>query len=227
MSFWKYSFLVLPAWAAFFALYFRMKKRELKLETILAKCAGTFLAFAGAVVWCWLTQRWDVGGLLALFFGLCMIADGLLEVWFVPGMLCFAAAHGVLAWRYMALLPPTRLPLQNHPMLLWVLLGVWALCVAVAVAVFRKDLKKTGKLLPVFVLYPVVLGLLVGQVFLCAVFYGGRSGWLAAAGMVCFYVSDLMVAKRFFHPEGYLWMEKPIMLLYWGALYLLEASLWL
>jgi len=227
MSFWKVSFLALPAWAAFFVLYFRLKRRRLKMEAILAKCAGTFLAFAGTVVWCWTFQRWDVGGLLALFFGLCMIADGLLEVRFIPGMICFAAAHGVLTWRYLALLPPTSLPLSHRPSLAGVLLGVWVLCVAAAVLLFRRELKTTGKLLPVFVLYPVILGLLVGQVFTCAVFFGDRGSWLATVGMTCFFVSDLMVAKRFFHPEGYFWMEKPIMLLYWGALYLLEASLWL
>ncbi len=220
MSFAQYFFLALPTGAVLLALFLRLQRQGEKKWSILPKCGGTFLAFAGAVlaVWNGSAQAWPA----VVFLGLCMVADGLLEVRFVPGMLCFAAAHGVLVWFYC-----TRLGAAGE--LPWPLLaGTWLLCVSIALVAFRKDLKTTGKLTPVFCLYPVVLGLLVGlAVSAAAVLHGPWPGSiLAAVGMGCFFVSDLMVAKRFFHPDEHRWMELPIMVLYWGALYLVVASLW-
>ena len=59
----------------------------------MAKCAGSFLA-VGSAAFAFASQ----GGVLEIpwvfwFFVLCTIADALLEISFVPGMLVFGAAH--------------------------------------------------------------------------------------------------------------------------------------
>ena len=47
-----------------------------------------------------------------------------------------------------------------------------------------------------------------------------------AVGAVLFYVSDMLVAKNQLSHWDKKW-QKPIMALYWGALYLISVGLWL
>ena len=57
-------------------------------------------------------------------------------------------------------------------------------------------------------------------------FAAGADYWPLALGTLCFFVSDMMVAKSELSGLDPKW-QKPIMLLYWGALYLISWAFWL
>lgn len=218
MTFFTYSCFALPLWAVFFTLFFRMKRQGLKLEAVLAKCGGTFLALAGTAPWFQAAGQGPLAGPLRGFFLLCLLADALIEIRFVPGMLLFGAAHlllgGSIVW--------AAAPLGGPP---WWALPLWAAGMCAALVLFRRELRGLGKLLPAFVLYAALLSGLLALGLSFPAIAGEGAYWPLAAGTLCFYLSDMMVAKGFFAPEEKRW-EKPCMALYWGALYLIRAALW-
>ena len=148
------------------------------------------------------------------FFVLCTIADALLEINFVPGMLVFGAAHVCLILWLWGQASPT-----------WWSLVLWAAVYLLTALLFRKELPNLGKLTVPFMLYPALLG---GSVALAVPlpFRLGAHWWPVALGGVMFYVSDMLVAKNQLSHWGKKW-QKPIMALYWGALYLISVGLWL
>lgn len=229
-----YSLFAVPLWCAMFALYFLLRKHGLARVSLIAKWAGTFLA-AGSVLFGLVSRsNWEqspenlVRILLSpvLWFALlCGLADVVLEIKFIPGMALFAAAHCCLI---VMLFPAASKK--------WGLL-VWVLAMLAAVIVFRKELPKMGRLALPACLYVAVLSCTLALA-LPGPFLWWNSQTLAfrgariclAAGALCFYISDLMVAKQEFGQmdrrkrDG---LQKPVMLLYWLALYLISASVWL
>ena len=81
-----------------------------------------------------------------------------------------------------------------------------------------------GKLTLPFCLYPGLLGASLALA-LPLPFSADSSYWPAAIGALCFFISDMMVAKDELSglPPKF---HKPVMLLYWAALYLLACPLW-
>ena len=213
MSFGLYSLLALPLWGTQFALYFILRRAGLSRECLAAKCAGSFLAVASAVPALVQKGANPLEEPVFWFFALCTAADALLELWFVPGMLVFGAAHFCLILWLWGLAPVTG----------WSVL-LWALAYGAAALLFRRELPKLGKLLVPFCLYPALLGasLALG---LALPFTAGAEYWPLAAGTLCFFVSDMMVAKGELSGLDPKW-HKPVMLLYWAALYLISAALW-
>ncbi len=213
MSFGLYSLLALPLWGTQFALYFILRRAGLSRESLAAKCAGSFLAVASAVPALVQKGANPLEEPVFWFFALCTAADALLELWFVPGMLVFGAAHFCLILWLWGLAPVTG----------WSVL-LWALAYGAAALLFRRELPKLGKLLVPFCLYPALLGasLALG---LALPFTAGAEYWPLAAGTLCFFVSDMMVAKGELSGLDPKW-QKPVMLLYWAALYLISAALW-
>ncbi len=212
MSFGLYSLLALPLWGVQFALYFILRRAGLSRESLAAKCAGSFLAVASAVIAILQQGGNPLGEPVFWFFALCTAADALLELWFVPGMLVFGAAHFCLILWLWGLAPVTG----------------WSLCLWLlaygAALLFRRELPKLGKLLVPFCLYPALLGasLALGAVL---PFTAGAGYWPLAVGTLCFFVSDMLVAKGELCGLDPKW-HKPVMLLYWAALYLISAVLW-
>lgn len=211
-----YSLLALPLWAALFALYFILRRAKLMKQSLIAKCAATFLAAGSAGLALYQTHP----GLRVLmtrpvlwFFGLCLVADALLEISFVPGMLLFGAAHVCLILWLLEL---------GHIALLSVI--IWVISYALTAWLFRRELPTLGKLTVPFLLYPALLGtsLALG---LALPITTGWDWWPLALGVLCFYVSDMMVAKGQLSNLSPAW-EKPAMVLYWGALYLIAVPLW-
>ena len=144
---------------------------------------------------------------------LCTIADALLEISFVPGMLVFGAAHVCLILWLWGLSSPT-----------WWSLGLWVGVYVLTAVLFRKELPTLGKLTVPFLLYPALLG---GSLALALPlpFLAGKALWPVALGCLLFYVSDMLVAKNQLSRWPDKW-QKPIMALYWGALYLISTGLW-
>lgn len=214
MTLLTFSAFIIPLWIAQFALYFYLRRAGMIKESLIAKCAGSFLA-VGSAAFALIAK----GGVLEVplvfwFFVLCTIADALLEINFVPGMLVFGAAHVCLIlWLWNVVVP------MGICLILWILLYL------LTAFLFRKELPNLGKLIVPFCLYPALLGGSVALAVPMALRWNLR--WTPVAlGTVLFYVSDMLVAKNQLSHWGKKW-QKPIMALYWGALYLISVGLWL
>lgn len=215
MTFTVFSALALPLWAAVFALYFILKKAKLMRESLIAKCAGSFIGVSSAVAALCISGQNPFLSPVFWFLALCTAADALLEISFVPGMLLFGAAHICLLWWIARLLNPTLISLF-----------IFLAAAAVMVFIFRKQLKKLGKMAAAFLLYGLILSALLGLA-LPVPFALGGGYWCICAGAVMFVVSDLMVAAGQFGIKVSPKLDRLVMLLYWGALYLFSAALWL
>ena len=213
MTLLAYSLVALPLWAAQFALYFFLRSAGRERESLIAKCAGSFLAVGSAGLALHLAGENPFSQVVFWFFLLCTAADALLEISFVPGMLVFGAAHVCLILWLWGLAAPA-----------WWSLALWVGVYVLTAVLFRKELPTLGKLTVPFLLYPALLG---GSLALALPlpFLAGKALWPVALGCLLFYVSDMLVAKNQLSRWPDKW-QKPIMALYWGALYLISTGLW-
>ncbi len=208
-----YSCIAIPVWVAQFALYFFLRRAGRMKESLAAKCAGSFLAVGSAALGMAFSQEGPGTPWVFWFFVLCTIADALLEISFVPGMLVFGAGHVCLILWLWGLATPS-----------WWSMALWVAVYVLTALLFRKELPTLGKLTAPFLLYPALLGgsLALG---LPLVFLLGWEWWPVALGTLLFYISDMLVAKNQLAHWDDKW-QKPIMALYWGALYLISMGVW-
>lgn len=213
MTLFVYSCFALPMLAAMFAVYFILRKARLSKESLIAKCAGSFLSVGSAGFALYIGGVNPFAEEVFWFFVLCALADALLELQFVAGVVAFGAAHACLmVWLWGETSPG------------WAALIVWAAAYAVGALLFCRDIPKLGKMTVPCFTYLAVLG---GALALAAPlpFKLGADYWCVAIGALCFFVSDMMVAKMELVGCSKQ-LEKPIMVLYWAALYLIAAGLW-
>lgn len=213
MDLLTYSVFAIPLWVAQFALYFYLRSARRPRKSLIAKCAGSFLAVGSAGFALRLAGENPFAQVIFWFFLLCTAADALLEISFVPGMLVFGAAHVCLIFWLWGLSSPT-----------WWSLALWVAVYILTAVLFRKELPTLGKLTVPFLLYPALLG---GSLALAAPlpFTAGARWWPVALGCLLFYISDMMVAKNQLSRWPDKW-QKPIMALYWAALYLISTGAW-
>ena len=213
MDLLTYSVFAIPLWVAQFALYFYLRSARRMRESLIAKCAGSFLAVGSAGFALRLAGENPFAQVIFWFFLLCTAADALLEISFVPGMLVFGAAHVCLIFWLWGLSSPT-----------WWSLALWVAVYILTAVLFRRELPTLGKLTAPFLLYPALLG---GSLALAAPlpFTAGARWWPVALGCLLFYVSDMLVAKNQLSRWPDKW-QKPIMALYWAALYLISTGAW-
>ena len=213
MDLLTYSVFAIPLWVAQFALYFYLRSARRPRKSLIAKCAGSFLAVGSAGFALRLAGENPFAQVVFWFFLLCTAADALLEISFVPGMLVFGAAHVCLIFWLWGLSAPT-----------WWSLVLWVAVYILTAVLFRKELPTLGKLTVPFLLYPALLG---GSLALAAPlpFTAGARWWPVALGCLLFYSSDMLVAKNQLSRWPDKW-QKPIMALYWAALYLISVGLW-
>lgn len=213
MDLLTYSVFAIPLWVAQFALYFYLRGARRPRKSLIAKCAGSFLAVGSAGFALRLAGENPFAQVIFWFFLLCTAADALLEISFVPGMLVFGAAHVCLIFWLWGLSSPT-----------WWSLALWVAVYILTAVLFRRELPTLGKLTAPFLLYPALLG---GSLALAAPlpFTAGARWWPVALGCLLFYVSDMLVAKNQLSRWPDKW-QKPIMALYWAALYLISMGLW-
>ena len=213
MDLLTYSVFAIPLWVAQFALYFYLRGARRMRESLVAKCAGSFLAVGSAGFALRLAGENPFAQVIFWFFLLCTAADALLEISFVPGMLVFGAAHVCLIFWLWGLSSPT-----------WWSLALWVAVYILTAVLFRKELPTLGKLTAPLLLYPALLG---GSLALAAPlpFTAGARWWPVALGCLLFYISDMLVAKNQLSRWPDKW-QKPIMALYWAALYLISIGTW-
>ena len=81
MNLFLFSCMALPLWAAIFALYFLLRRdRRTMRHSLIAKCAGSFLAVSSAGLALCLRGENPLCHGIFWFFVLCTIADALLEL---------------------------------------------------------------------------------------------------------------------------------------------------
>lgn len=142
-----YSCIAIPVWVAQFALYFFLRRAGRMKESLAAKCAGSFLAVGSAALGMAFSHEGPGTPWVFWFFVLCTIADALLEISFVPGMLVFGAGHVCLILWLWGLATPS-----------WWSLALWVAVYVLTAILFRKELPTLGKLTAPFLLYPALLG---------------------------------------------------------------------
>ena len=213
MDLLTYSVFAIPLWVAQFALYFYLRSARRPRKSLVAKCAGSFLAVGSAGFALRLAGENPFAQVIFWFFLLCTAADALLEISFVPGMLVFGAAHVCLIFWLWGLGSPT-----------WWSLALWVAVYILTAVLFHKELPTLCKLTVPFLLYPALLG---GSLALAAPlpFTAGARWWPVALGCLLFYISDMLVAKNQLSRWPDKW-QKPIMALYWAALYLISVGTW-
>lgn len=189
----------------------RLHKSRLSL---VPKCTGSFL-FVWMVVLAY-TQHGQnpLESLLFWFLVICTIADGVIGVRFVLGMLIFGAAHVCLIiWSL------------QQAALSWVSVAVWVAVMAVMYAFFRKRLlQKMGKRSVAFVGYA---GILTADfaVALSLCITAGSAYVLMPVGTLLFLVSDGFIAMELVDRRP--WQKYAVMILYWASLYLISLVPWI
>ena len=213
MNLFLYSCVGIPLWCAIFALYFILRREKLMKESLIAKCAGSFIAVGSGGLGLTLSGKNPFLEPVFWFFVLCTLADALLEINFIPGMLVFGAGHVCLVIWLWTVVSPT-----------WWSLVLWILAYALTALLFRKELPTLGKQTVPFLLYPALLGASLALALPLPFLMGVRF-LPAAVGALSFFISDMMVAKgQLSHLDKK--YHKWVMVLYWLALYLIAASLW-
>lgn len=221
-----FSALALPLWCAMFALYFILRRQKLFSQSLIAKCAGTFLAVGLTALALKLWGREPFSQGVFWFFLLCMLADALLEISFLPGMGLFAVAHICLIVWLCQTVPAgwwerSCLGLGAF----WWVVILWTLAMIAALMVFRRELPRMGLMAVAGCLYVGVLSVTLALSLSLPLVAQTPYLWQIALGALCFFISDLMVAKVEFAGLDEGW-QKPIMLLYWLALYLISSFVW-
>ena len=162
-----YSCIAIPVWVAQFALYFFLRRAGRMKESLAAKCAGSFLAVGSAALGMAFSHEGPGTPWVFWFFVLCTIADALLEISFVNGMLVFGAGHVCLILWLWGLATPS-----------WWSLALWVAAYILTAILFRKELPTLGKLTAPFLLYGFAGGSLALGLRWCSCWAGSGGPWL-------------------------------------------------
>lgn len=212
MGFPLLPFGILPVAALLGSWYFHLTGKGKK--SLAVKCLCSLLFLLTACVALSRQGQFPPGHPVFWFLLCCVVADGLLEIRFVPGMLLFGLGHCILILWMLHLAPFT-----------WGSVLLWGLCMFIAWVPFRKNLLPMGKGMAPFVLYAGFLSAIAAIGVPLSVTLGAAL-LPVSIGSTCFFISDLMVAKGFFRSNTRR-QEIVLMILYWGALFLIPLVLWL
>lgn len=214
VQFWQFSMMALPLWIIFYVLYFSLRKHKLFSESLWAKCGGTLLAVCSAGLGLIRQGRSPFGESIFWFFLLCVVADVLLELSFLPGMVVFGAGHVCfLVWLWGKASPG------------WWVAVLFAGALLASLILFRRQLPRLGWQVFPFMGYGAVLAAVLAFA-LPLPFVVGYSYAGLALGTAFFFISDMMVARQELADNITANLQKPIMVLYWLGLFLISTALW-
>ena len=103
------------------------------------------------------------------------------------------------------------------------ILGIYG----VFLMIFHKGLPKLGKLKIPVLLYAAVLSSMVSMAVSAAVIVPGRSRYFLAAGACAFLISDSLIAVRTIEKKQSLLMGAVLLILYYGAVYMMGMSVYM
>ena len=153
-----------------------------------------------------------------IFAGLlfCVLADVLLELEFLWGVVAFGIAHLCFIVGFY----------QIEGIRIGCILGMIGIY-AVLFMIFRKGLPKLGKLKVPILIYAAVLSFMVSMAISAAVIVPGKSRILRAAGAGAFLISDSLIGKRTIEKKQSLMLGAVLLILYYGAVYMLGLSVYI
>ena len=196
-----------------FAIIYGATRGRIGCRSLVFKALATFMAvylgMHGAIRFGGMT-----GTFMSLGLVLCMAADVALELDFVKGILLFGLAHICFITAFNRLARPE-----------WYTVAGAAAVYLLLFLIFKNDMKTLGSLKTAAVIYMAVLCYMAASaVTLFAAFTTVASG-MAAAGAVCFVISDGIIAYRTTRGKTQFCYGAAILLLYYSAVYLFGAAL--
>ncbi len=208
------SCIVIPFAGAIAAIFGVMSSKGMGKLNILPKVTCSAVFVASAVLAAYLDGENPLVNLIVLALILFTIADGLLDVNFIIGALCFMAGHTLMIIRLWPLAPS-----------LLISAAIFAAGLIIMFIIFLKPLKEQkAKAIPLVVYAASLCAEMALAVTLPA--EHGALYIMLAVGSVMFFISDIYVAKGEFF-SGKKWERVLTMALYWGALYLYSSTLWI
>ena len=198
-----------------FGIIYGASRERIGCRSLAFKALATFMA-----VYLGMYGAIRFGGMTGTFmsFGLvlCLAADVALELDFVKGILLFGIAHVCFIVSYNRLV---------HPV--WYTFAGASLAYLALFVIFKDDLKSLGKLKAAAVIYMAVLCYMAASAVTLWIDYGTEASAMVAAGAVCFVISDGIIAYRTTKGKNELIYGAAILLLYYGAVYLFGAAVFI
>lgn len=183
-------------------------------RTLVFKAAATAVAVAVCLLG---TFEHPAPASLMVSAGLicCMAADVLLEIAFIPGGGLFGAGHIFLTAAYWIWNPPS-----------WKTLALFLIVYVVVFLMFRKDLPMLGRKKGLPLVYLFFLGAMSSMAV--SLYLDRPSVWTgcAAAGGICFLLSDVMIAWRVVKKRKERWLDRLLLTLYYAAVYLIACAVY-
>lgn len=207
--FLSFSAGAIPLMVLFLLLYKFCLQANMGRLSLLAKCGGSFISVFAAGFFAWAQDFSPFSSLLFWGLVLCVIADALLDIYFIAGVAAFGLAHILFILRLFTLAQP------GIPNLI-----LWILLCALSIFLFRKEVRSTRN--PILLVYPLVLTAMA-SLSITLPFTLGMLALPTAIGGILFTFSDFLVGKSFFD-------KKPnhggaiIMTTYYAALYLFAVN---
>lgn len=198
--------------ACFGVRYYRTKDTQGK-SALVWKGSATAMAVLAAL-YCTVKNPGLSSVLILAGTVLCMIADVLLELWFLAGVASFGTAHlCFIAGFYEAGDYKSYTPF------------VFVVLLAAMLLIFAGFFKEMKELVLPGVMYGIVLCAMTSLAVTAAVSQGNVSGLLRGLGGLCFFISDNILGwstLKGVREKGY---GAAVLLLYFPAVYLLALSI--
>ena len=198
-----------------FGILYGCMREKLGCRALAFKALATFMAvylgMHGAVKYGGMS-----GTLMSLGLVLCMAADVALELDFVKGIVVFGLAHLCYIATYNRLAHPA-----------WYTLAGAAAVYLMLFLIFRHDIGGLGKLKAAAVIYMAVLSYMTASAFTLYISEQTTAAAMVAAGATCFLISDGIIAYRTTRKKTGLVYGAAILLLYYSAVYLFGASVYI
>lgn len=216
---------------AVFGTYYFVRKKTDRKKALFCKAAATsvpgiLLAVSmieGNV------QNAGAGATLAAI-GFYMVADVLLECRFIPGAVCFSIGHVWMAAGFF-LSREAALYSDGHidAGFLLSVSGAFIVFIAAAVAALHRYFHqlKQKKLFYLMLVYIVVLGIMASLAAASGIRTGGAPGAAAAAGGICFAVSDILLGRNRLGKRRSRVRGAAVLILYYLAVYLFALRFWI
>lgn len=198
--------------ALFFILMITLLQFYFRFNTLPLKASCTAV---GVILALWASLKepnffsWLICGALVL----CMIADVILELHFVSGMLVFLTGHLMLITALL-LYTPTH----------WISLLLWFLFYVGVVFFFRKYIPKLGKRFLPFAVYPAILLGMLSLTLPLPFILNHAGSWIFTFGALLFCCSDLLLAHNILSENSNRRRNHLVMYLYETAIFSLAFS---
>lgn len=193
--------------------YFSLRKNYRDNPKALAvKAAGTLVPVLLCVFAVAEKNAWHEKWLLLAAVFICMVADVVIGVYFVAGMMTFFIAHLCLIAYYL-----TFAPFQPISLL------IFAVLYLSQSIIYGKYISKLGKKLPAYAAYPAALSLMFSVAVMLYFQLPGLGSACIAVGAGLFLISDSILANTQFCSNSFV-KDRLVMYLYYPAVYLLAVS---